>query len=476
MSGSWYSIAIAASTGAIFSLVNGLQQTPPVQDLQALLPGPDVLSGPKLSGPNTLLWPNTQNTQNTQSATLPRQASTTLGQASPEEASPEETSPEKTSPKEAERSYQRAMELANQGVVAYQAAQSALASDPDLSLGFTRRERFLWQAALAKLESIPPSADSYKQAQIKIDQYKGLLATTDRKLEAWDNDFLGPIIRSAGVPPDRVHLTVCQIDEQRADSTTSESIKPESTEGQLDRAGCRHHQGDQQLASPASLIKLPIAIALLDKTTREHIPLSQSIYVEPQNFTENADGATVTVDQEYTLAQVMTAMINESNNIATNQLIDYVGRESIAKTLADRGYQNTLVDHKLAGERILPPNPGTQSNQTTSDDITAMMATVYSLENPGDEAILTALLTQQDREIGHQALADMGPAVQWLGEKTGQNSRVIGASIAMKIGPERYALTVAIDNSGNIEGLRKIISGVASYLLAEGALISDPQL
>ena len=408
---------------------------------------------------------STLSVSSTQSATLPRQAS--VSRATTDTS----TSREKISPEEAERSYQRAMELANQGVVAYQAAQSALASDPALSLSFTRRERFLWQATLAKLESIPPSADSYEQAQLKVDQYKGLLATTDRKLEAWDNGFLGPIIRSAGVPPDRVHLTVCQIGEQH---TESRNFEP-TTEGQLDRASCRHHQGDRQLASPASLIKLPIAIALLDKTTREHIPLSQSIYVEPQNFTENADGATVTVDQEYTLAQIMTAMINESNNIATNQLIDYVGRESIAKTLADRGYQNTLVDHKLAGERILPPNPGTQSNQTTSDDMTAMMATVYSLEHPGDDAILTALLTQQDREMGHQALAGMGPAVQWLGEKTGQNSRVIGASIAMKIGPERYALTVAIDNSGNIEGLRKIISGVASYLLEEGALISDPQ-
>ncbi len=461
MSGSWYSIAIAASTGLLFSLANGasgLFQTPSqVQTLQTLL-----LSVPATQSIALPRWASARSASSNLAPT--NETSTSRTSTSPEEASPEEASP-----KEAARSYQRAMELANQGVAAYQSAQDALASDLDLSLAFTRRERFLWRTALAKLESIPADADSYEEAQLKISQYQGLLATTDRKLQAWDNDFLESVIRSAGVPPDWVHLTVCQIGEQSA----------ESLDGRFNPASCRHHQGNQPLASPASLIKLPLAIALLDKTTRERIPLSQSIYVEPQNFTENSDSSTITIEQEYTLAQIMTDMINTSNNIATNQLIDYVGRESIAKTLADRGYKNTLVDHKLAGERILPPNPGTRSNQTTSDDMTAMIAAIYSLENPGDKAILTALLTQQDREIGHQALADMGPAVQWLGEKTGQNSRVVGASLAMKVGPERYALTVAIDNSGNIEGLRNIISGVASYLLEEGALISaqqsDPQ-
>ncbi len=461
MSRSWYPVAIAVTGSALFSLASvGLAHR--IQPLVGLSLQP--LSQPSLqqalSQHIALPLPITQATELANQSKLPLQASA-----------------DTTDTDDAERSYQRAVELANQGVVAYQAAQAAFESDRDLSLSFTRRERFLWQATLAKLESIPPSADSYEQSTLKIDQYRGLLATTNRKLEAWDNAFLEPIIRSAGVPLDRVHLTLCQIGDQQIshrieDSQTKDSDQ-EIPREVLERDRCRHHQGDQQMASPASLIKLPIAIALLDKTTRESIPLSQSIYVDPQNFTENAEGATVEVDREYTLAQLMTRMINESNNIATNQLIDYVGRESIAKTMANRGYQNTLVDHKLAGDRILPPNPGTRSNRATSDDITAMMAAVYGLENPGDKTILTALLTQRDREIGHQALAEMGPAIQWLGEKTGQNNRMIGTSVVLKVGPERYALTVAIDDSGNIEGLREIISGVADYLLEKGALTSD---
>ncbi len=353
--------------------------------------------------------------------------------------------------------YARAMELANQAVVAYQSAQKT--SDPERKLAFTRRERFLWEATIKKLEQVPKAADSYQQAQAKREQYQGLLATAQGKLNEADNAFLRSIIADTGVSLESAHVTLCQIGEQIDEPASSKA--------------CRHHQGDQLLASPASLIKLPIAIALMDKTIQEGTPLSQKIYIDPQNFTENAEGASIDIDEEYTLAQVVTRMINESNNIATNQLIDYTGRESIAKTLADRGYKNTLVDHKLAGDRILPPNPGTQSNQSTTDDLTAMIAQVYGLENPGDEALLKALHSQQDKELGHQALQDLGPAIHWLGEKTGQNDRVLGTTLAMKVGSKRYALTVAVDYGGDPEAIRHIVSGIAKHLLDQGALVQN---
>ena len=359
--------------------------------------------------------------------------------------------------------YQQAIALANQAVAAYQSAQQA--SDSAAKISFTQQERTLWRAALQKLSEVPASADSYAKATEKQSHYQTLLATANSKLTASDNAFLKEIAASADVASEQVHITLCQIDDGQIDSVIASAPLPNAN-------SCRHHQGEQHLASAASLIKLPIAIALMDKIEQDGQSLNDKIYIDPNNFTENAQGIGIEIDQEYTLADVVTRMLNESNNIATNQLIDYIGRDRIAKTMTDRGYTDTLVDFKLAGDRILPSNPGTQSNQLTSHDLTAMMANIYGLKNPGDEELLTALISQRDRELGHAALQDLSPAVHWLGEKTGQNDRLIGTTLAMQVGDQRYALTVAIDHSGDLHALRSIIHDIAKHLLAKGPLLS----
>ena len=353
--------------------------------------------------------------------------------------------------------YEQAMAYADQAVFAYQNEKQA--QDLSVKADFARRERSLWQTTLQRLAEVPASADIYSEAAEKQVQYQALLANAEGKLIDSENAVLAAIAADAGAAPEQVHITLCQI------GLPLDATAPVSTSRQ-----CRHHQGDSDLASAASLIKLPIAIALMDKIEQEGKSLNHEIYIDPQNFTENAEGVGIEVDREYTLSQVMTRMINESNNIATNQLIDYIGRDTMAKTMAARGYSGTLIDFKLAGDRILPPNPGTQSNRLTSNDLTAMMVEIYGLENPGDEDLLRALFSQQDKEIGYTALKDFSPGVDWLGEKTGQNERLIGSTLAMKVGSQRYALTVAIDNSSDIYALRDIIRGIAAYLKETGPI------
>ncbi|MEO1390794.1 MAG: serine hydrolase [Cyanobacteria bacterium J06634_6] len=371
--------------------------------------------------------------------------------------------------------YQQAMDVANQAVIAYQAAKDE--ADPASRSALIRRERFLWQVAIGKLANVPEQDSQYEQANLKRTQYKGLLANAEKSLAQTESALLKSIVESTDVDASAVHLTVCQLDGSGANGQLINSVASQISqfsEYLEDINRCHHHQGDVPMASPASLIKLPIAIAAMDKATQAHASLdaalSDKIYIDPSNFTENAEGASVDIDQEYTLEQVVTRMLNESNNIATNQLIDYVGRAGIAKTLKIRGYDDTLVDHKLAGDRILPPNPGNQSNQATSNDITAMLASIYSLENPGDEILLTALRTQRDQELGYQALQEISSETssnfEWLGEKTGQNDRLIGTTLAMRVGMQRYTLTVGIDYSGDPQAVRDIIQAVAQHLQA----------
>ncbi|MGB7251693.1 MAG: serine hydrolase [Phormidesmis sp.] len=386
----------------------------------------------------------------------------------------------KTAANTTERNYQRATELADQAVEAYQSARDT--DSEARSLAFTRQERFLWQATLAKLATIPKSSKHYKDAGIKQRHYQRLLATAESKLIEIDSAFLSEIIRDVGVSPQTVHVTLCQIDlpaDLPADETSAQTdlVAPAAliSNGKVSGTHCRHHLGEERLASAASLIKLPIAIALMHKVATEEIDLDSKLYVDPGNFTETAAGSQITVDKEYPLGKVMTYMINESNNIATNQLIDYLGRDYITQTLDEMGYVDTYAGRKLVGDSAIPADMGDRINQATTNEIAAMMASVYTSQTPIDKELRFALLDQLDYEFGYDALKKMGPAVHWMGEKTGQNDRVIGSVLAMTIGEESYVLSVALDHSGEAGALRQIIRDTASHVLETGPLIDRPE-
>jgi beta-lactamase class A len=335
--------------------------------------------------------------------------------------------------------YDRALDLAQQ---ANQLRQSG-----DQSLATLQQEEFLWRSAIAKLTTVAADAMVAQAAADKKKQYEEILRPLAKKIDQQQSAFLAKIAGKLGPAEDvRIAITQLGTDEWRM------------------------YQGDVPPASPASLIKLPMAVVLMHKLTTENIDPQTQILVDPGNWTENAIGVGLEVGRKHSLRDIMARMISESNNTATNQLIDYLGRDYINQTLRDMGYPVTFVDFKLVGESTYPANAGSQPNRSTAYELTEMMRRVYSFENPGDDVILDTLVSQSDQEFGFQALQGAGPAVHWIGEKTGQNSKVIGSTVALKVGEERYVMTVTVDYSANQVRLRQVIRDVAEYILQNGSL------
>ncbi|MEL7354569.1 MAG: serine hydrolase [Cyanobacteria bacterium P01_A01_bin.116] len=477
MSGFWNTAAIATSFGAIFSLAMVIPLNPsalyttPSSKTDLSRKGPAVADHPKKhrkSAFRTAAQATGKGAVVTELSDLPSESlpAAQRNNRADDKRGPERQGAEQSKSDDAKADdielqaaadYQQAIALANQGVVAFQQANKAKqAGELPKSLDFTRQEQLAWQESLQRLRAIPASSKIHEQALAKRAQYQQLLATATGKLEQANSEFLTHIITAAGVSPADVHITLCSIDAVPTAASPS------------DAAACRHHQGDQPMASPASLIKLPIAIALLHKADTDSISLSSDLYIEQRNFTEDAEGTKINIRETYSLQQVMAHMIDQSNNVATNQLIDYVGRDDIAEILTSLGYDDTYAGHKLAGDVIMPADAGTVGNKSTTDDITAMMVDVYSLETSKYIKLVDALLNQADLELAHAALKDLSPAITWLGEKTGQNDRVLATTFAMKVANERYAMTIAINYSGDTEGLQEIVRGVASHLLEAG--------
>jgi beta-lactamase class A len=274
------------------------------------------------------------------------------------------------------------------------------------------------------------------QASIIAAQNDPTLKSDLYALEVKRSEFLQQIATQSGLSP-RAMITVCQLGGE-----------------------CRHLRGNERLDSPASLIKIPIALVLLHKSDVDRLNLDTKTLVSFDNFTE--DKGDIGVGEELALKTLLSEMISNSSNIATNQLIDYLGWDYMNHTLHDLGYQSTEVNFKVMGEEIMPAAPGEDANRLTSDELTKVMLDTYGLKYPSAKLLVEALQKQSDREIGYAALQNT--RAQWLGEKTGQTSDVLGTTVAMRIADKDYIVTVIDDNSAGVEGMRDCIFQIAKYI------------
>lgn len=225
---------------------------------------------------------------------------------------------------------------------------------------------------------------------------------------------------------------------------------------------CLNYRGNSYPQSAASLIKVPIAIALLQKLSEKKISLSTLTYIHPNNYTEE-DYSDIKVGKSYPWRYLLTQLIAYSSNIAANQIIDYLGWNYINRVLANLGYTNTRVAYKFTGEVTAPRrNQGWASNRITTNELTAMMMKIYNRQRPEYSTLVSIFSRQADRDLGWQAL--QGSTSRWLGEKTGENSRVRGTTLAVEIKNKIYLITVTENNGKKEQQIQRCIREIVSYI------------
>lgn len=293
-----------------------------------------------------------------------------------------------------------------------------------------------WDRAISLLDQVSAETSRASAATARRQQFERQRAIAAYHYDTASSGFLAPIVDQTG-RADQVRLTVCSLQRE-----------------------CRRWQGSKPPANPASLIKVPMAIALMMHLHQTGIAPSEPIWVDPGNWTE--DAGTTRVGTDYSLEQIMVDMISASGNIATNQLIDYLGWEGVNQSLRNRGYWATHISTKLVGESTYPANVGKGPNGLTTDELTDMMVAIYNQEIPHADLIQAALANQRDRNLGHAAVHD--PAV-WLGEKTGRNSKVLGSTTAISLGGQTYIITVTLDRSASEAAVQSIVAAVVDHLL-----------
>ncbi len=116
--------------------------------------------------------------------------------------------------------------------------------------------------------------------------------------------------------------------------------------------------GPQADWAAASMIKVPLAVAAAVAVGRGTLEWGHAYVVEEANMTPNDAPSPLVPGAAATLDDLVSLAVSRSDNVATNMLIDVLGRERATADLAALGYPGTMFRRKLSGAEPLIADPG----------------------------------------------------------------------------------------------------------------------
>ncbi|TQR20108.1 serine hydrolase [Psychrobacillus vulpis] len=139
----------------------------------------------------------------------------------------------------------------------------------------------------------------------------------------------------------------------------------------------------EELFYAASVIKVPVMATIFSAVERGELTLTDQILLKEKDFVGGSG-----VLQHFTpgtslpIQDIIMLMIIQSDNTATNILIDLVGVENIVRTMNEAGMEKSTFYNKLMMNN---PNPK-GFNQVTASDIARLLKLIASGELVSSEA------------------------------------------------------------------------------------------
>jgi beta-lactamase class A len=172
---------------------------------------------------------------------------------------------------------------------------------------------------------------------------------------------------------------------------------------------------------PASMIKVPLAAALTALWDRGAAHPDDRVTVSTANMTATDALSPFAPGYSATLEELATLMLTRSDNVATNVLIDAVGRERATALAGERGLDATAVRRKLSGSLPLIDDPeATGRNAHPAADAAALFGAIGAGDVPGAGWLFATLSRQEWNDKLSRGLA----AGDRFAHKTGETDEV----------------------------------------------------
>ncbi len=152
---------------------------------------------------------------------------------------------------------------------------------------------------------------------------------------------------------------------------------------------------------PASMIKVFVLAKIMQDAKDGKLALDELIPITSENIVGGAGSiAGEGVGTKVSIRKAAELMIIESDNTATNMLIDRVGMENLNQYLRENGYNDTIVNHKMMLQKGA-------TNLSSAEDLGSLFRKIYEhkcVNEYYDQLMVSYMLKQQDRDCFPAAL------------------------------------------------------------------------
>lgn len=145
---------------------------------------------------------------------------------------------------------------------------------------------------------------------------------------------------------------------------------------------------------PASMIKLPIGLALATRCASGDLDWNDHVTICAENVTANDAPSPCVEGAVLSLGELLFEMLSASDNVATNALIDVLGRETIGPACEAFGLRSTAVRRKLSGITLIDDPSATGRNAHPASDAALVLRAIALGTAPAADRLYGALRAQ----------------------------------------------------------------------------------
>ena len=202
---------------------------------------------------------------------------------------------------------------------------------------------------------------------------------------------------------------------------------------------------------PASMIKVFVLAKLMQDVNDEKISLDEKLELKTADLTSGSGVVNgYKIGTQIEIRKLAELMIAESDNTATNMIIDKIGIDEINKYLDENGYYDTQLNQKM-----MQVTRRGRLNSSSVEDLGTLFSRIYRHEcvNPElDDLMVTFLLRQKDSECFPAALPN------WrIAHKTGEIDRLYDDGGIFYGSDSDFILVIMNENySGRAETIEKM--------------------
>jgi beta-lactamase class A len=251
-------------------------------------------------------------------------------------------------------------------------------------------------------------------------------------------EFLPPEPMTEGVPDparERVEEALDQVQEEVEDYEGIAGVYVRDREG-----GWSYGLRPDEEFFSASIIKVPVMVAVYRKVDEGEISFSQMVEIQADDWASGAGWLQwEQPGTKQTVGDLLYLMMGQSDNAATNALVRLVGgREYVNEVTLSLGAKNTVLYQKLSSERAAVPS---LDNRTTPRDMATMMEKIATGEAASDASCKDMIALMYQNELDWWLDAGL-PANVWAANKAGWLYEVFNEAGIVEDGDHPYVVAI----------------------------------